>query len=70
MEGKSIAARTPVSGQALPEIFRSRIERALRRASAAMLAMQHTQGSWWAELESNVSITAEYIMLHRFLGLA
>src|SRR5208337_4482403 len=35
-----------------------------------MLAMQHTQGYWWAELESNVSITAEYIMLHRFLGLA
>ncbi len=69
MEGKPIEARTPVSGQALPEIFRSRIERALRRASAGMLAMQHTQGYWWAELESNVSITAEYIMLHRFLGL-
>ena len=70
MEGKSIAAGPPVSGQAPPEIFRSRIERALRRAAAAMLAMQDAQGYWWAELESNVSITAEYIMLHRFLGVA
>ncbi len=70
MEGKPIAVGTPVSGQAPPEIFRSRIERALRRAAAAMLAMQDAQGFWWAELESNVSITSEYIMLHRFLGVA
>jgi squalene-hopene/tetraprenyl-beta-curcumene cyclase len=34
-----------------------------------MLSMQHPEGYWWAELESNVTITAEYIMLHRFLGL-
>ena len=34
-----------------------------------MLAMQDPAGYWWAELESNVTITAgEYIMLHRFLG--
>ncbi|MCL4504198.1 MAG: squalene--hopene cyclase [Deltaproteobacteria bacterium] len=41
----------------------------MRRAQAAMLSMQHPEGYWWAELESNVTITAEYIMLHRFLGL-
>jgi squalene-hopene/tetraprenyl-beta-curcumene cyclase len=34
-----------------------------------MLEMQERAGYWWAELESNVTITAEYIMLHRFLGL-
>jgi squalene-hopene/tetraprenyl-beta-curcumene cyclase len=34
-----------------------------------MLEMQDPAGYWWAELESNVTITAEYIMLHRFLGL-
>ena len=34
-----------------------------------MLRMQDPAGYWWAELESNVTITAEYIMLHRFLGL-
>jgi squalene-hopene/tetraprenyl-beta-curcumene cyclase len=26
-------------------------------------------GFWWAELESNVTITAEYIMLFHFLGM-
>jgi squalene-hopene/tetraprenyl-beta-curcumene cyclase len=34
-----------------------------------MLKMQDPQGYWWAELESNVTITAEYLMLHRLLGL-
>jgi squalene-hopene/tetraprenyl-beta-curcumene cyclase len=39
------------------------------RAAAALLDLQTPQGYWWAELESNVTITAEYLMLHRFLGL-
>ena len=69
MGGESIAARSEAANQALPKIFLSRIERAVRRAQAAMLGMQHPDGYWWAELESNVTITAEYIMLHRFLGL-
>jgi squalene-hopene/tetraprenyl-beta-curcumene cyclase len=34
-----------------------------------MLASQQAEGYWWAELESNVTISAEYLMLHRFLGL-
>ncbi len=67
--GKSIAARAEAQDQSLPEIFSSRIERAVRRAATAMLSMQHPDGYWWAELESNATITAEYIMLHRFLGL-
>ncbi len=66
---KSTAARSQGSAPELPEIFLSRIERAMRRAATAMLEMQHAEGYWWAELESNVTITAEYIMLHRFLGL-
>jgi squalene-hopene/tetraprenyl-beta-curcumene cyclase len=53
----------------LPRIFLSRIERAVRRATAAMLEGQYAEGYWWAELESNVTITSEYIMLHRYLGL-
>jgi squalene-hopene/tetraprenyl-beta-curcumene cyclase len=32
-------------------------------------AEQLPKGYWWAELESNVTITAEYIMLFHFLGL-
>ena len=46
-----------------------RLRKAVDRAAAAMLKLQHPEGYWWAELESNVTITAEYIMLHRFLGL-
>jgi squalene-hopene/tetraprenyl-beta-curcumene cyclase len=30
---------------------------------------QHSDGYWWYELESNVTITAEYLMLLYFLGL-
>ncbi len=47
----------------------SRLQKAVARAAAAMMKLQHPEGYWWAELESNVTITAEYLMLHRFLGL-
>ena len=47
----------------------SRLQEAVQRGAAAMLAQQEPEGYWWAELESNPTITAEYIMLHRFLGL-
>jgi len=67
--GKAVSARSEPRAQALPKIFLSRVGRAVRRATAAMLEMQQPQGYWWAELESNVTITSEYIMLHRFLGL-
>lgn len=30
---------------------------------------QLPDGYWWAELESNCTITAEYIMLYRFMGI-
>ncbi len=69
MGGKTGSVISHSEAHALPRIFVSRIERAVRRATAAMLAMQHPEGFWWAELESNVTITAEYILLHRFLGL-
>ena len=67
--GKTISVRSQSVIDALPRIHLNRIERAVQRATAAMLAMQDPAGYWWAELESNVTITAEYIMLHRFLGL-
>ena len=46
------------------------VEQAEKRAQTALLARQHPEGYWWAELEANVTITAEYIMLLHFLGLA
>jgi squalene-hopene/tetraprenyl-beta-curcumene cyclase len=53
----------PAETQAIP------VEGAVQRAVDALLNLQHPQGYWWAELESNVTITAEYLMLHRLLGL-
>jgi squalene-hopene/tetraprenyl-beta-curcumene cyclase len=36
----------------------------LRRATDALFRKQHADGYWWAELQSNVSITAEVLLLH------
>lgn len=44
-----------------------RLTDALRRAQDYLLAQQNLEGYWWAELEANVTLTAEYIMLHRIL---
>lgn len=52
------------------ESLREKVEQAVRRASQAMLAQQKPEGYWWAELESNVTITAEYLMLLYLLGVA
>ncbi|MEJ2070250.1 MAG: squalene--hopene cyclase [Syntrophobacterales bacterium] len=46
-----------------------KVKKARQRASEAVLALQTREGYWWAELQSNVTITAEYLMAHRFLGL-
>src|SRR5262249_5131869 len=40
---------------------------AIRRAQDNLLAQQNLEGYWWAELEANVTLTAEYVMLHRIL---
>jgi squalene-hopene/tetraprenyl-beta-curcumene cyclase len=45
-----------------------RIEKALRNTTQLLVATQNVEGYWWAELESNVSITSEYIMLYYLLG--
>jgi squalene-hopene/tetraprenyl-beta-curcumene cyclase len=33
-----------------------------------MLSIQHSDGYWWAELESNVTMAAEHLLLEHFLG--
>src|SRR4030095_10094045 len=47
--------------------LQSRIADAVHRAQAYLSAQQNLEGYWWAELEANVTLTAEYIMLHRIL---
>ena len=41
----------------------------LERAVESLLSRQHQDGHWMGELESNASITAEYVLLCRFLGV-
>jgi squalene-hopene/tetraprenyl-beta-curcumene cyclase len=57
------STRTPA------KTFLEKVSAARDRAAAALLSLQTPEGYWWAELESNVTITAEYLMMHRFLGL-
>jgi len=47
----------------------SPLDRAVERSCAYFLSEQHPEGYWWFELESNVTITAEYVMLFHFLGM-
>lgn len=46
-----------------------RIERAIERSCSYFHRVQYPEGYWWAELESNVTITAEYVMLMQLLGI-
>jgi squalene-hopene/tetraprenyl-beta-curcumene cyclase len=41
---------------------------AVERATRALFALQRPDGSWWAELQSNVTMTAELLLLHRIWG--
>ncbi len=45
------------------------LDLAVERTRDFLFGEQLPEGYWWAELESNVTITAEYIMLFRFMGL-
>ena len=52
---------------ALKQIAQPRLVEAVNRAQSYLLSQQNLEGFWWAELEANVTLTAEYIMLHRIL---
>jgi squalene-hopene/tetraprenyl-beta-curcumene cyclase len=46
----------------------TRVNEAIRRAQDHLFTQQSPDGYWWAELEANVTLTAEYVMLHSILG--
>jgi squalene-hopene/tetraprenyl-beta-curcumene cyclase len=66
VRGRSRAVLHPLPSR---QTGASQVEDALQRATKALFKLQSPQGFWWAKLESNVSITAEYLMLHRMLSL-
>lgn len=45
------------------------LDKAIENSRDFFFREQMPDGYWWAELESNVTITAEYIMLFHFLGI-
>ncbi len=45
------------------------LQRTLDRGGEWLLDQQYREGYWWAELESNVSITAEHLFLTHILGV-
>jgi squalene-hopene/tetraprenyl-beta-curcumene cyclase len=56
----------PPSGS---QVSLKEVDGAIRRTRRYYLGQQYQAGYWWYELESNVTITAEYLMLFRFLGI-
>jgi squalene-hopene/tetraprenyl-beta-curcumene cyclase len=46
----------------------SLLDRAIEKAQTALLGQQTQEGYWWATLESNVTMTAEAVLLHKLYG--
>ncbi|MEM1280589.1 MAG: prenyltransferase/squalene oxidase repeat-containing protein, partial [Cyanobacteria bacterium P01_H01_bin.152] len=44
------------------------LNQAITAAQNYLLDLQQPDGYWWAQLESNVTITAEIILLHKIWG--
>lgn len=44
------------------------LDAAIAASQSYLLTQQDEKGYWWAELESNVSITAEVVLLHKIWG--
>ncbi len=45
------------------------LDEAIDRCSRYLLDIQYSDGYWWGELESNATMEAEFVLLHRFLGI-
>lgn len=48
--------------------FSQQIEKAIASSQDYLLSIQYPDGYWWAELESNVTITSEIVLLHKIWG--
>ena len=48
--------------------IQTRVKQAIAQSQEYLLSIQEADGHWCAELESNVTITAEVILLHKIMG--
>lgn len=46
----------------------SRLKAAIAKSQEYLLSIQYPEGYWWVELESNVTITAEAVLVHKIWG--
>ena len=53
----------------LESVDDARLQGSIEAAQGWLLNDQHREGYWWGELESNASITAEYLLLTHHLGI-
>jgi squalene-hopene/tetraprenyl-beta-curcumene cyclase len=51
-----------------PSITKDRLETAIAASQNHLLSLQYPEGYWWADLESNVTMTAEVVLLHKIWG--
>ena len=61
--------RSAGNGAVFETVAQPRIRQPLRRAVEWLLQEQNTEGWWSGELETNVTMTAEHVLLCRFLGI-
>jgi squalene-hopene/tetraprenyl-beta-curcumene cyclase len=54
----------PVPVEVSPAI----LEKTIAASQDHLLSIQHPDGYWWADLESNVTMTAEVVLLHKIWG--
>ncbi|MEB3230373.1 MAG: squalene--hopene cyclase, partial [Leptolyngbyaceae bacterium] len=52
----------------LSPVEQEQLKEAIATSQRYLLSQQQSQGYWWAELESNVTITAEVVLLHKIWG--
>ncbi len=65
-----VARPTPAKPVRVQSSWIRRIERAIERSSDYFRRVQYPEGYWWEELESNTTITSQYVMLLRLLGIS
>lgn len=55
-------------GKETSQTKNSQLDAAIAASQTYLLSTQNPDGYWWAELESNVTMTAEVVLLHKIWG--
>jgi len=50
-------------------VTQTSVKTAIARCQEYLLSLQKPEGYWWANLESNVTITAEGVLLYKIWGI-